>query len=724
MIPAQLSSTTRRRRRPQLFALAALGAACISIAAAAASDPRPMTVVDLLDVATLSSPVLSPDGSRVAFVRTTADWDANRRVRHIWMADVATGAARQVTFGRAGGDEESSPTWNADGSLLAFLAKRGDDEHDQVYVLPTRGGEARRLFEHGSSPRALWFSPDGKWLWFLANEPQTKEEKAKKKAQDDVIDYDFEFKQRHLWRLPLDERGHAAGDAERISEGDFSVTGYDVFEDDDSLRLITHRAPTPRFDDSDENELWRLDLQSSADADGMSKTETIWTRLLSNEVFESGAEWSPDGEWILFRSAASADFEGYHNGNLFLIPAAGGDTRLLLESVPYEINSARWTAEGNIVFLANTGVRSQLFTLDPESEEFSPLSEGDHATRAWDYLPELDQHVAVWSNASSPGDVSLRSADGSWKQITRLNDHYASDFRLPKLEAVSWKGEDGQEVEGLLWYPLDYQEGTRYPLVVQTHGGPSASDKFAFGRWINYPQVLTARGWMVFQPNYRGSTGYGDAFQRDMVGHYFNQSHLDVMTGVDALIERGLVDGERMAKMGWSAGGHMTNKIITHTDRFKAASSGAGAINWISMYGQSDVRIYRTPWFGDTPWTEDAPITNYWESSPLKDIWRVTTPTLVLVGQNDLRVPAAQSIELFRALQSHDVPSHLYMAPRAGHGWRELRHELFKVNVELEWFEKWALGRDYEWEKAPGEEDDEETADEPTSGATSAAGAN
>jgi dipeptidyl aminopeptidase/acylaminoacyl peptidase len=163
-----------------------------------------------------------------------------------------------------------------------------------------------------------------------------------------------------------------------------------------------------------------------------------------------------------------------------------------------------------------------------------------------------------------------------------------------------------------------------------------------------------------------------------------------------------------MVKMGWSAGGHMTNKIITHTDRFKAASSGAGAVNWISMYGQSDVRIYRTPWFGGTPWEEDAPIPLYWESSPLKDIWKVKTPTLVLVGQNDVRVPAAQSIELFRALQSHDVPSHLYMAPRAGHGWRELRHELFKVNVELEWFEKWALGREYTWEVAPGDGEDEE----------------
>jgi dipeptidyl aminopeptidase/acylaminoacyl peptidase len=152
----------------------------------------------------------------------------------------------------------------------------------------------------------------------------------------------------------------------------------------------------------------------------------------------------------------------------------------------------------------------------------------------------------------------------------------------------------------------------------------------------------------------------------------------------------------------------MTNKIITHTDRFKAASSGAGAVNWISMYAQSDVRIYRTPWFGGTPWQKDAPIDAYWDHSPLKDISKVTTPTLVLVGENDVRVPMPQSVELYRALKSNGVPTHLYVAPREPHGWRELRHELYKVNIELDWFEKYALDREFSWEEAPVDADDEQ----------------
>jgi dipeptidyl aminopeptidase/acylaminoacyl peptidase len=288
-----------------------------------------------------------------------------------------------------------------------------------------------------------------------------------------------------------------------------------------------------------------------------------------------------------------------------------------------------------------------------------------------------------------------------------LYDDLAEEYFLPRQEAVTWTGADGTEVEGLVYYPKDYQEGRRYPLAVQTHGGPAASDKFRYPGWGSYMQILTGRGWLVFRPNYRGSVGYGDEFLRDMVGHYFNQAHLDVMTGVDYLIEEGLADPDRMIKMGWSGGGHMTNKIITFTDRFKAAASGAGAANWVSMYGQTDIRIHRENWFGGSPWQKDAPFEKFWEHSALSEIWKVTTPTIVLVGQDDERVPATQSVELYRALKANGVDTHLYMAPREPHGWRELRHRLFKVNIELQWFERHALGQEYEWEEAPEVEEDE-----------------
>ena len=424
-----------------------------------------------------------------------------------------------------------------------------------------------------------------------------------------------------------------------------------------------------------------------------------------------GAELSPDNQTVLFTTDSNESFDTYYNDNIFLVPAAGGTHRLILDDMPHEVSSATWSSEGKAIYFgANTGVRSELFVVDTSTEKLEQLTRGDHSMSGWDYVPEIDRHVFAVSDRTNAGDLWMldRKAGATPTRITHVYDYLDKEFLIPRQEAIRWKGADGVTVEGLLYYPLDYTEGKAYPLCVQTHGGPAASDKFGFGRWSNYVQVLTAKGWAVLKPNYRGSTGYGDDFLRDMVGHYYNQSHLVVMTGVDHLIEKGLADGDRMVKMGWSGGGHMTNKIITHTDRFKAASSGAGAVNWISMYGQSDVRIYRTPWFGGTPWQKDAPIDVYWDHSPLKDIWKVKTPTIVLVGANDVRVPPPQSVELYRALKTNGVPAHLYMAPREPHGWRELRHELFKVNVELDWFEKHALGKEYTWEKAPGEDEEKE----------------
>ncbi|MXW38563.1 MAG: S9 family peptidase [Acidobacteria bacterium] len=675
----------------------ALSFVLLGAALASAQAKRPMTIVELIDVPSLGSPRLSPDGSQILFTRTDTDWKKNGRTTHVYRINADGSGEVQLTNGE---DGESSPRWSPDGTRVAFLAKRGEDEHTQIYVMRNRGGEASPLTEHDSSVGSFQFSPDGKHIFFVASDPKSSEEKKKDRLQDDVFAFDEDYKQRHLFRVAADGDGPQKG--KRLTEGDYSVIGFRL--SDDGMRIAHHRSVSPLVDNRDEGEIWLMD------ADGGNALQ-----LTDNTVSEFGAQLSPDGTHVMFLSDSSADFETYFNDNIFVLPAAGGAHRVLYEDMPHEVNGARWAPDGSIYFTANTGVRTELFhgTLDDDAPR--ALTAGDHSLTGWNFSAAAGKHVFGISNRKNNGDLHLLPADGGDPmKVTSVFDYLAETFELPVQEAVRWKGDDGAEVEGLLYYPLDYQEGQRYPLVVQTHGGPAASDKFGFGRWGSYVQVLTARGWAVFKPNYRGSTGYGDAVLRDMVGHYFRQSHLDVMTGVDHLIELGIADGDRMAKMGWSGGGHMTNKIITHTDRFKAAASGAGAVNWISMYGTSDVRIYRTPWFGGTPWQEDAPIDLYWGHSPLKDIYKVTTPTIVLVGENDVRVPPEQSVELYRALKSNGVDTHLYIAPRAPHGWRELRHQLFKVNVEIDWFERHVRGIEYEWETAPGddEEDMEATDDE------------
>lgn len=653
-------------------------------------EKRTMALVDLLEVPSLRDPQLSPNGNQLLYVQADADWKANKQISHIWRINVNGTGLLQITNGA---DGESSPRWSPDGTQITFLAKRGEAKEQQIYLLSNLGGEASQLTSHATSASNIQWSPNGQFIYFLAPDPKTDEEKERDKAKDDIYGFDEHYKQRHLWKISVAEKTE-----HRISEGDLSIRSFRLSRD--GTKLSFHRAPTPLFDDSDEGEVWVM----AADGTGASQ-------LTRNKVVERGARLSPDNKTVLFLSDSNEMFDSYYNDNIFLVSAEGGKASMLLPDMPHEVSAASWSADGKrIYFVANTGVRSELFQVEVANEKLTQLTSGDQSLRFWSYLPKLNRHIFCLSEPNNAGDVWILQAKKSARpvRITSVFDYLSRDFRLPRQEAIQWKGQDGVTVEGILVYPLEYQKGKAYPLVVRTHGGPASSDKFGFGRWSNYEQRLTAKGYAIFKPNYRGSTGYGDDFLRDMVGHYYRQSHLDVMTGVDHLIELGIADPDRMVKMGWSGGGHMTNKIITHTDRFKAASSGAGAVNWISMYGQSDVRIYRTPWFGGTPWQKDAPIDVYWDHSPLKDIWKVKTPTIILVGEKDVRVPAPQSVELYRALKSNSVPTHLYIAPREPHGWRELRHRLFKMNVELAWFEKHAMNREYTWEKAPGAEPEEE----------------
>jgi dipeptidyl aminopeptidase/acylaminoacyl peptidase len=426
------------------------------------------------------------------------------------------------------------------------------------------------------------------------------------------------------------------------------------------------------------------------------------------------ARFSPDNQQVLFLAGANDAFEPYYNAKVFLLPAAGGKHQRLFADHSFEVLNAEWSADGEaIIFLANTGVRADLFQYHLATGALTQLTSGDHGIRGWHYLTGRGLHALVVADAHSNGDIWVldERSPNQLSQVTHLHDHLPTTFKLPRLDAVQWPGEDGVEVEGLLYYPVDYREGQRYPLVALTHGGPAFSDHFGLGDPYDYAPVLAGHGYLVFQPNYRGSTGYGDEHLRDSVGHYFNQMHRDVMTGVDALIERGLADPDRLIKMGYSAGGVLTKKIVTYTDRFKAASAGAGCTSWLSMYYLGDLRGHRHAWFGGTPWSHqaqegepwpaDAPIHLYWEHSPLKYAAHVTTPTLLFFGEKDARNPMSEGIIFYRALKGNGVPTHLYITPGKDHGDWDPHQLLFKGNTELEWFARWVLDSSYTWEEAP-----------------------
>ena len=660
----------------------AAGAQGKPASAEATAGKRLRTFVDAIEQPVVGDPQLSPDGKRIVFTIDKADWKANRRIGHIYRINADGTGQVQLTFGERG---ENSPRWSPDGKTIAFTARRDPDAANQIYLLSVDGGEARRLTSHPTAPGNISWAPDGKSLYFLASDDKTAEEKQRDTLRDDV--YSFEennFKQRHLWTTDLD------GKTKKITDGNLSVSNYEVSAD--GRKVAMTRMPSPLLEFLDRGEVWVMDA-SGANA----------KQLTTNKVPEGNPAISPDGQTVMFTSSSNEQFDLYFNAKLFLVPASGGPARVLLPEVPYEINGGQWSKDGRtITFTANVGSSTQLMKVDVTTKQVSPLTKGDHSIGGWSFSDDNALHVFTLNTGARASEIyTLPAAGGAMKRVTSIFDEDLAAFKTSRQERITWKGADGAAIEGLLNYPVDYVQGQKYPLIVMTHGGPAASDKFGFATEI---QVYAAKGYAVLRPNYRGSTGYGDKFLRDMINGYFKQAHLDVMAGTDAVIAMGVADPNKLVKMGWSAGGHMTNKIITFTDRFKAESSGAGAANWISMYAQSDHREFRTPWFGGTPWQEKAPIDLYWNNSPLKDVWKVKTPTLFLVGEQDPRVPMPQSVEMFRALKSNGVPTHLYVAPREGHGWTELRHRLFKLQIEMEWFEKYVNNRAYTWERAPAED--------------------
>ena len=336
------------------------------------------------------------------------------------------------------------------------------------------------------------------------------------------------------------------------------------------------------------------------------------------------------------------------------------------------------------------------------------ITSGNHAILGWHYFEGPDLHVFGLDEPANAGDLYMLQPGARPIHVTRVFDDLAKQFRLPQVEAITWTAPDGQEIEGLLYYPLDYVAGQRYPLVVQTHGGPQASDKFGFGSWSSYVQVLTAQG-------LRGAASRTIAAApatatRSCATWSATTSRTPTSTSWPAsthVIALGLADPDRMVKMGWSArrphdqqDHHLHRPLQGRVVRRRRRQLGL------------DVRAERHPHATARRGSaarrgrRTRRSTSTGSNSPLKDVANVKTPTIFLVGEKDVRVPPPQSVEMYRALKSNGVPTHLYVAPREPHGWTELRHQLFKMNVELDWFERWVTKRPYTWETAPDRDAD------------------
>lgn len=641
-----------------------------------------MSLVQLAELPRIVDPQLSPNGQSVVYMLSSADWSASRPAYHLWRKDASVSPVA-VTDGPQS-DTPGGTRWSPDGSSILFL--RGG----QLWLVPAGGGGAHAITRHATpiaaNPGPTW-SADGTSIYFVAADPDTAEERQRERLKDDLYPFEEHYKQRQLWNVVV-----STGAEKPLTSGNLGVASYRVSRD--GRQIAVERMPTPLVDDEHLREVWVMG------ADGSNARQ-----LTHNNVEEIQPELSPDNAQMLFLANTNEKFDPEYNTALFVMPASGGTPKLVAPDFPYAADQATWSADGASIFVvANMGVHSEVFRIDLASRHASQLTDGRHFIPTWSVLPQAGKMLVQFDEPQRYGDVwTLPIQGGEPTRLTNGFDVFEHQYAVPRQEKFTWKSNDGTTIEGVLMYPWNYTPGTHYPLVVQLHGGPEDSDKFGAGPGLllQYFPVLTGKGWFVFRPNYRGSTGYGNAFLRDVIPGYFRNMQLDVLSGVDALIKQGLVDGNRMVIMGWSAGGHLTNKLVTMTTRFKAASSGAGVADWISLSAQSDRRDDRTTWFGGTPWQKNAPVMAFWNASPVKDAANVKTPTLFFVGENDARVPREQSIEMYRALKSHNVPTRLYIAPREAHTWGELRHQIAKANAELAWFSQYAMQAPYVPEVPP-----------------------
>ncbi|HSG50075.1 MAG TPA: S9 family peptidase, partial [Longimicrobiales bacterium] len=630
----------------------------------------------------IGATAVSPDGSLVAYVVTEPlmEGEQSEYLSHVWVAAADGSWARQFT---QGDESASNPSFSPDGTRLLFTSSRSGK--NQVWALPLTGGEARQVTDAPEGVGSYAVSPDGSHLAYTMTDPESEEWKTAKKEKRDVIVADADFRFSHLYMGPFGDGKQEH--AHQVTDGDFTVTGWDWAPDGRHI-VFSHQAD-PRINTA------RLDgdisvVNTMEHADEGEGEHTFAVRaLVTGPGVEGSPYFSPDGRWVAYESTGSQP-EPVGLGDIYVVAAEGGEPRKLHDTHDRSGGLQGWSRDGRALMVVESmGTTRHLQALPVDGSAPRKLTSGEGVLGSVAFADAADRMAFTWQTSDDPADVYV-SPVGRWSPA-QVSDIHA-DIEMPEMgrsEVLTWRSQDGRfEIEGILTYPVGYEPGTRVPLVLNVHGGPAGvfSQSFTGAPSIYMLQTFAQEGYAVLRPNPRGSTGYGKEFRYANVRDWGFGDMDDLMAGVDKVIEMGVGDPDRLLLMGWSYGGYMTSFAVTRTDRFKAASMGAGLPNLISMTTTTDIQDYLVGHM-DAEFWDDYEV--YERHSAMYRIANVTTPTQVIHGENDLRVPFTQGQEFYRALQRRGVDTEMLILPRTPHGPREPKLLMEVTPRILTWFEKY-----------------------------------
>ncbi|MHB1222867.1 MAG: S9 family peptidase [Gemmatimonadaceae bacterium] len=659
---------------PVLLALSLSIALPAPVPAQAGVARRLPVPADIYRLREVEDPRLSPDGAWVAYVVTVLDSATDRSNRDLWMTSWDGATTIRLT---SSPDGESAPRWSPDGRYLSFTSSRQGARGPQLWLLDRRGGEAVRVSDlRGGFSDYAW-SPDSRRIALVSTDPDPAAAADSGGRPRPIVIDRYLFKsgtgnyhdrsRDHLYLFDV-----AARTAIRLLDGPFEEEGPSWSPDGRRIAFVSNRTE-PDPDRANNGDVWVIDARAGA----------VPSRLTSWPGPDRGpVRWSPDGLTIAYRQGSEPRYQAYNLSRLAVVPATGGEARLLTATLDRDVADPLWSVDGrSIIFTVEDDRTDYLARVSLAGGTVERLTGGDRTVSS-PTMSSTGRLAVLLSTPTRPAEVHVLNGD-SLRSLSRQNDAWLAGLRLPTTEGISATSSGGTTVNGLLVKPVDYQPGRRYPTLLRIHGGPNLQDSFGFHL---ERMILAAHGYVVVTANYRGSAGRGSAYGQSIFADWGNREVDDLLAMTDRVVAMGVADPARLGIGGWSYGAILTNYVIARDHRFRAAISGAGSSLQLSMYGSDQyTRQYDLemgpPWKSRDRWIA--------VSYPFFEADRITTPTLFMGGDADFNVPIIGSEQMYQALRGLGVPTQLVVYPGQGHGIGRPSFKVDRLERYLAWYDRY-----------------------------------